>query len=135
MRIATKLDKYCPQLHASSDISSPCTTCSRTNESILASTPQTCEIKQDTYHDTPAKSAASIQPYTAKRQSHHLPVSFQTPQWRRRIQYVISLSSLMVLPTLNAHATRPKILENFAKFHWISPFCMVRSRKKQCYVT
>ena len=34
--------------------------------------------------------------------------SLQTPQWRRRIQYVISLSSLMVLPTLNAHATRPK---------------------------
>ena len=72
---------------------------------------------------------------TAKRQSHHSPVSFQTPQWRRRIQYVISLSSLMVLPTLNAHATRPKILENFAKFHWISPFCMVKSRKKQCYVS
>ena len=47
---------------------------------------------------------------TAKRQSHHSPVSFQTPQWRRRIQYVISLSSLMVLPTLIAHATRPKIL-------------------------
>ena len=41
----------------------------------------------------------------------------------------------MVLPTLNAHATTPKILENFANFHWISPFCMVRSRKKQCYVS
>ena len=74
-------------------------------------------------------------PGTVKRQSHHSPVSFQTPQWRRRIQYVISLSSLMVLPTLNAHATRLKILENSAKFHWISPFCMVRSRKKQCYVS
>ena len=72
---------------------------------------------------------------TAKRQSHHSPVSFQTPQWRRRIQYVISLSSLMVLPTLIAHATRPKILSNFAKFHWISPFCMVTSRKKQCSVS
>ena len=72
--------------------------------------------------------------YAAKRQSHHSPVSFQTPQCKRRIQYVISLSSLMVLPTLNAHATKPKILENVAKFHWISPFCMVRSRKKQCSV-
>ena len=41
----------------------------------------------------------------------------------------------MVLPTLNAHATRPKILLNFAKFHWISPFCMVRSRKKQWSVS
>ena len=67
---------------------------------------------------------------TAKRQSHHSPLSFR----KRRIQYVISLSSLMVLPTLNAHATRPKILQNFAKFHWIRPFCMVRSRKKQCSV-
>ena len=47
---------------------------------------------------------------TAKRHSHHSPVSFQTPQCKRRIQYVISLSSLMVLPTLNALATRPKIL-------------------------
>ena len=47
---------------------------------------------------------------TAKRQSHHSPSLFQTPQCKRRIQYVISLSSLMVLPTLNAHATRPKIL-------------------------
>ena len=41
----------------------------------------------------------------------------------------------MVLPTLNAHATRPKILLKFTKFHWISPFCMVRSRKKQCFVS
>ena len=72
---------------------------------------------------------------TAKRQSHHSPVSFQTPQCKRRIQYVISLSSLMVLPNLNAHASRPKILQNFAKFHWISSFCMVRSRKKQCSVS
>ena len=47
--------------------------------------------------------------FTAKRQSHHSPSLIQTPQCKGRIQYVISLSSLMVLPTLNAHATRPKI--------------------------
>ena len=38
-------------------------------------------------------------------------------------------------PTLVAHATRPKFLSNFAKFHWISPICMVMSRKKQCSVS
>ena len=34
----------------------------------------------------------------------------------RRIQYVISLSSLLVLPTLIAHATRLKILQNFFRY-------------------
>ena len=44
-------------------------------------------------------------------------------------------NTLMVLPNLIAHATKQKILQNFAMFHWISPFCMVRSRKKQCSVS